>query len=90
MARQPYYPKRFEVGQKVLLYNSRFRLFSGKLKSTCLDLFEVIQVFPYGAVEIMNEKREKFKVNGQRLKPYLTSEIIPKELIYPLGDSSPT
>ena len=82
--------KQFEVGQKVLLYNSRLRLFPGKLKSRWSGPFEVTQVFPYGAVEVVNARNERFKVNGQRLKPYLAGEIVPKGFICPLGDSSST
>ncbi|XP_071927369.1 uncharacterized protein [Coffea arabica] len=81
-------PKQFQVGQKVLLFNSRLRLFPGKLKSRWSGPFEVTQVFPYGAVEVANSRNERFKVNGQRLKPYLAGEIVPKGLICLLGDSS--
>ncbi|XP_071905800.1 uncharacterized protein [Coffea arabica] len=69
-------PKQFQVGQKVLLFNSRLRLFPGKLKSRWSGPFEVTQVFPYGAVEVANSRNEKFKVNGQRLKPYLAGLAI--------------
>ena len=59
-------------GMKVLLFNSRLRLFPGKLKSRWSGPFVVMQVFPYGAVELLNPRtNEKFKVNGQRVKPYL-------------------
>mgnify|MGYP004711024427 CR=1 FL=1 len=50
--------KQFEVGQKVLLYNSRLRLFPGKLKARWSGPFEVTQVFPYGAVEVVNARNE--------------------------------
>ncbi|XP_071932873.1 uncharacterized protein [Coffea arabica] len=68
-------PKQFQVGQKVLLFNSRLRLFPGKLKSRWSGPFEVTQVFPYGAVEVANSRNERFKVNGQRLKPYLAGTM---------------
>ena len=42
--------KEFEMGQQVLLFNSRLKLFTGKLKSRWLRLFTVTQVFPYGGV----------------------------------------
>ena len=64
--------KTFEIGQKVLLYNSRLHLFSGKLKSKWSGPFIVKNVYPYRAVEIENPKNSiTFKVNGQRIKPYL-------------------
>ncbi|XP_071905746.1 uncharacterized protein [Coffea arabica] len=81
-------PKQFQVVQKVLLFNSRLRLFPGKLKSRWSGPFEVTQVFSYGAVEVANSRNERFKVNGQRLKPYLAGEIVPKGLICLSGDSS--
>ena len=64
--------KTFEPHQKVLLYNSRLHIFPGKLHSRWTGPFIVKIVHPYGAVEIENLKNEKlFKVNGQRLKPFL-------------------
>ena len=66
--------KTFVPGQKVLLYNSRLHLFSGKLKSRWTGPFVVKTVFPHGAVEISDTKiGNDFKVNGQRLKPFLES-----------------
>ena len=68
--------KEFHEGQFVLLYNSRLKLFLGKLKSRWLGPFKVIKVYPYGAVEISNEKGKVFKVNGHHLKPYLIGDTI--------------
>ena len=63
--------REFKVGQKVLLHNSQLKLFSSKLKSRWTGPFEVTQVFPYGAIEIKDQNRVPFKVNGQRLKSYI-------------------
>ncbi|BFG34712.1 hypothetical protein CerSpe_209860 [Prunus speciosa] len=64
--------KDFFAGQKVLLFNSRLRLFPGKLKSRWCGPFTILQVFPSGVIEVRHdEKGTVFKVNGQRLKPYL-------------------
>ncbi|KAL5537987.1 hypothetical protein UlMin_045695 [Ulmus minor] len=64
--------KSFFSGQKVLLYNSRLHLFPGKLRSRWSGPFLVRTIFPHGAVEIENPKNsDVFKVNGQRLKPFL-------------------
>jgi ribosomal protein S16 len=58
-------------GQKVLLFNSRLKLFPGKLKSRWSGPFKLVKIYPHGAVELLNEKSgEKFKVNGQRVKTY--------------------
>lgn len=63
--------KNFVVGQKVLLFHSRLKLFPGKLGSRWVGPFVVTNVFPYGAIEIKSSKTSKeFKVNGHRLKPY--------------------
>lgn len=56
--------REFVVGQKVLLYNSRLRLFLGKLHSHWSSPFKVVKVFPHGAVEVHHETKGTFKVNG--------------------------
>ena len=64
--------KTFNIGQKVLLYNSRLHLFPGKLRSRWTGPFLVKKVFSHGAIEIENPSNGViFKVNGQRLKPFL-------------------
>ncbi|CAN6551449.1 unnamed protein product [Malus baccata var. baccata] len=84
--------KEFVPGQKVLLYNSRLRLFPGKLRSKWIGPFEVTQVMPHGAIEIKNlQTRELFKVNGQRLKHYLDATLPEiKEVAYFEAPSSVT
>ncbi|XP_062077409.1 uncharacterized protein LOC133782179 [Humulus lupulus] len=62
--------------QQVLLFNSRLKLFLGKFKSRWSGPFTILQVFPYGSVEVTSEKTGKFKVNGQRLKLYLVVSLI--------------
>ncbi|XP_049410633.1 uncharacterized protein LOC125873828 [Solanum stenotomum] len=61
----------FTPGDLVLLFNSRLRLFPGKLRSKCSGPFKVTQVFQSGAIELENDKGERFKANGQRIKAYL-------------------
>jgi len=62
----------FEPGQKFLLYNSRLHLFPGKLRSRWIGPFIVRSVFYHGAIEIEDPRNgSTFKVNGQRLKPFL-------------------
>ncbi|KAM1106352.1 hypothetical protein EV2_003342 [Malus domestica] len=63
--------KTFSVGQKVLLFNSRLRLFPVKLCSKWIGPFVITNVFVHGAVQIQSLKTgHEFKVNGYRLKPY--------------------
>ncbi|GJW74313.1 reverse transcriptase domain-containing protein [Tanacetum coccineum] len=42
----------FKVGDRVLLFNSRLKIFSGKLKTHWTGPFTVAQVFPYGTIEL--------------------------------------
>ncbi|XP_022889495.1 uncharacterized protein LOC111405035 [Olea europaea var. sylvestris] len=62
--------REFKVGQKVLLYNSRLKLFPGKLRLRRSGPYTITQVFPHGEVEITHDNKGTFKVNGQRLKHY--------------------
>ncbi|GJW68794.1 hypothetical protein Tco_0123218 [Tanacetum coccineum] len=67
--------KDFKVGDKVLLYNSRLKMYPGKLKSKWSGSNIVKMVYPYGAVEIIDKNGCNFKVNGQRLKKYYECDI---------------
>nr|GEU91019.1 hypothetical protein [Tanacetum cinerariifolium] len=65
-----YGDKNFKVGDKVFLFNSRFKMHSGKLKSRWYGPNVVKIVYLYGTIEIIDRNRISFKVNGQRLKKY--------------------
>jgi hypothetical protein len=55
----------FELGQKVILYNSRLHLFPGKIRSRWTGPFIVRSVSSYGAIEIEDPTNgTTFKVNG--------------------------
>nr|GEY83703.1 reverse transcriptase domain-containing protein [Tanacetum cinerariifolium] len=54
----------FNVGDQVLLFNSRLEIFSGKLKSRWSGPFTIAKVFPYGTVELSQANGPNFKVNG--------------------------
>ncbi|CAN6566247.1 unnamed protein product [Malus baccata var. baccata] len=84
--------KSFVIGQKVLLFNSRLRLFPGKLHSRWVGPFVITNIFPHGAVEIQSAKTGyMFKVNRHRLKPYYESfaehdvEVVPLQELVPFG-----
>ncbi|GJV96556.1 reverse transcriptase domain-containing protein [Tanacetum coccineum] len=66
----------FNVGDRVLLFNSRLKIFSGKLKTRWTGPFTVAQVFPYGTVELSQTDGPNFKVNGHRLKHYFCEGTI--------------
>nr|GFA13423.1 hypothetical protein [Tanacetum cinerariifolium] len=58
----------FNVGDRVLLFNSRLKNFSGKLKTRWSRPFTITKVFPYDMVELSQANGPNFKVNGYRLK----------------------
>ncbi|GJZ88443.1 hypothetical protein Tco_0660225, partial [Tanacetum coccineum] len=51
----------FNVGDRVLLFNYRLKIFSGKLKTRWTGPFTVAQVFPYGAIELSQTDGLNFK-----------------------------
>ncbi|GJU56236.1 reverse transcriptase domain-containing protein [Tanacetum coccineum] len=65
----------FNVGDQVLLFNSRLKMFSGKLKSHWSGPFTISQVFPYGTVKLSQNSGPNFKVNGDRIKHYFGGEV---------------
>ncbi|GJR21174.1 reverse transcriptase domain-containing protein [Tanacetum coccineum] len=62
---------------KIKNFNSRLKIFSGKLKTRWTGPFTVAQVFPYGTVELSQTDGPNFKVNGHRLKHYFGGDIPP-------------
>ena len=66
--------KEFRAGDQVLLFNSRLRIFLGKLKSKWSRPYTVVSSTTFGAVTLRTDAGEEFKVNGQRLKHYLSRE----------------
>ncbi|GJX51177.1 reverse transcriptase domain-containing protein [Tanacetum coccineum] len=65
----------FNIGDRVLLFNSRLKIFSGKLKTRWIGPFTVAQVFPYGTIELSQTDGPNFKLNGHRLKYYFGGDI---------------
>ncbi|XP_006590129.1 uncharacterized protein [Glycine max] len=69
LQRQNYHPS-----QQVLLFNSRLRLFPGKLKSKWPGPFVIKEVRPHGALELVDPTagtpEKRWTVNGQRLQIY--------------------
>jgi len=62
----------FTPGDKVLLFNSRVKLFGhGKLRSKYEGPFKVINSSSHGAITLQNDEGTLFKVNSQRLKLFL-------------------
>nr|GEY94571.1 DNA-directed DNA polymerase [Tanacetum cinerariifolium] len=78
----------FNVGDQVLLFNSRLKIFSGKLKTRWSGPFSITQVFPYGTVELSQPNGPNFKVNGHRVKHYfigdIPSKVVPDLHTFPM------
>ena len=76
---KPYHDKKllkksFQPGHQVLVFNSRLKLFPGKLKSKWSGPFTIKEVKPYGVVELMDpssdDPKRSWVVKDQRLKLY--------------------
>nr|GFA55013.1 reverse transcriptase domain-containing protein [Tanacetum cinerariifolium] len=65
----------FSVGDRVLIFNSRLKIFSGKLKTRWTGPFTIVYVFPYGTIELSQPDGLNFKVNGHRVKHYFRGDI---------------
>ncbi|GJU99345.1 reverse transcriptase domain-containing protein [Tanacetum coccineum] len=67
----------FNVGDQVLLFNSRLKIFSGKLKSRWSGPFTITEVFPYGTAKLSHPGGLNFKVNCHNLKHYFGGDTPP-------------
>nr|GEZ98889.1 reverse transcriptase domain-containing protein [Tanacetum cinerariifolium] len=65
----------FNVGDQVLLFNSRLKIFSGKLKTHWSGPFTITRVFPYGTIELSQPNSLNFKENGHRVKHYFGGDV---------------
>nr|GEU80712.1 reverse transcriptase domain-containing protein [Tanacetum cinerariifolium] len=70
----------FNIGDQVLLFNSRLKIFLGKLKTRWSGPFTITLVFPYGTVELSQTDGPNFNMNGHKLKHYF-GEDIPKMVV---------
>nr|GFC50860.1 reverse transcriptase domain-containing protein [Tanacetum cinerariifolium] len=66
----------FNVGDQVLLFNSRLKIFYGKLKTRWSGPFTITRVFPYSTIELSQPNGPNFKVNGHRVKHYFGGDIL--------------
>ncbi|XP_016546390.1 uncharacterized protein LOC107846545 [Capsicum annuum] len=62
--------REFHVGDDVFLFNSRLKLFAGKLRSKWWGPFVISNVYPSGSIGLEDHEKKKFVVNGQLLKHY--------------------
>ena len=78
--------KECHEGQKVLIFNSKLKLFTRKLRSRWSGSFEVTKMLPFGTIKVTHPTKETFKVNGQRLKPYIDGNFDKLKASIPLRD----
>nr|GEX27612.1 reverse transcriptase domain-containing protein [Tanacetum cinerariifolium] len=70
----------FNVGDQVLLFDSRLKIFSGKLKTRWSGPFTITKVYPYGTAKLAHADGSNFKVNYHRLKHYYGGDVPPMDL----------
>nr|GFA20174.1 reverse transcriptase domain-containing protein [Tanacetum cinerariifolium] len=70
----------FNVGDQVLLFNSRLKIFSGKLKSRWSGPFTISEIYPYGTAKLIHPDGCNFNVNCHRLKHYHGGDPPPLEI----------
>nr|GEW80329.1 reverse transcriptase domain-containing protein [Tanacetum cinerariifolium] len=70
----------FNVGDQVLLFNSRLKIFSGKLKSRWSGPFTISEVYQYKTAKLVHLDGSNFKVNCHRLKHYHGGDTPPLEI----------
>nr|GEV12122.1 DNA-directed DNA polymerase [Tanacetum cinerariifolium] len=70
----------FNVGDQVLLFNSRLKIFSGKLKSRWSGPFTILEIYPYETAKLVHPDGCNFKVNCHRLKHYHGGDPPPMEI----------
>nr|GEZ63418.1 hypothetical protein [Tanacetum cinerariifolium] len=70
----------FNVGDQVLLFNSRLKIFSGKLKSRWSGPFTISKIYSYETAKLVRPDGCNFKVNCHRLKHYHRGDPSPMEI----------
>nr|GFA71814.1 reverse transcriptase domain-containing protein [Tanacetum cinerariifolium] len=71
----------FNVGDQVLFFNSRLKIFLGKLKSRWSGPFTISKIYPYGTTKLVHPDACNFKVNCHRLKHYHGGDPPPLEIL---------
>nr|GEZ13185.1 reverse transcriptase domain-containing protein [Tanacetum cinerariifolium] len=71
----------FNIGDQVLLFNSRLKISLGKLKSRWSCPFTIFEIYPYGTAKLVYPDGCNFKVNYHRLKHYHGGDLPPLEIL---------
>nr|GFA49792.1 reverse transcriptase domain-containing protein [Tanacetum cinerariifolium] len=70
----------FNVGDQVLLFNSRLKIFSSKLNSRWSGPFTIFEIYRYGTAKLVHPDGCNFKVNCHCLKHYHGGDPPPLEI----------
>nr|GFB30458.1 hypothetical protein [Tanacetum cinerariifolium] len=70
----------FNVGDHVLLFNSRLKIFLGKIKSRWSGPFTISKIYPYGTAKLIHPDGCNFQVNCHILKHYHGGDPPPLEI----------
>nr|GEU71927.1 reverse transcriptase domain-containing protein [Tanacetum cinerariifolium] len=70
----------FNVSDQVMIFNSRLKIFSRKLKSRWSGPFTIAEVYSYGTSKLVHADGSNFKVNCHRLKHYHGGDTPPLEI----------
>nr|GEZ72955.1 reverse transcriptase domain-containing protein [Tanacetum cinerariifolium] len=70
----------FNIGDQVLLFNSKLKIFSRKLKSRWSGPFTISKIYPYRTAKLTHSDGSNFKVNCHRLKHYHGGDPPPLEI----------
>ncbi|GKF97303.1 reverse transcriptase domain-containing protein, partial [Tanacetum coccineum] len=65
------------------IFNSRLKIFSGKLKTRWSGPFTITEVFPYGTTKLSHTDGSNFKVNCHRLKHYFGGDTPAPTMVIP-------
>nr|GEW12571.1 reverse transcriptase domain-containing protein [Tanacetum cinerariifolium] len=65
----------FNVGDRVLLFNSYLKVFLRNLETHWTRPFTIAHAFPYGTIELSQPDGPNFKVNGHHVKNYFGGDI---------------
>ncbi|XP_074266628.1 uncharacterized protein LOC141589906 [Silene latifolia] len=75
--------KALHKGDKVMLFNSHYKLFPGKSNSRWMGPFTIFEVGKYEDFQLIADNGSQFQVNGQRIKPYYEGEFVGEvEVLY--------
>ncbi|GJR81918.1 reverse transcriptase domain-containing protein [Tanacetum coccineum] len=68
--------KEFQEGEEVLVFNSRLKLFPGKLRTRWYGPYTVSKVYPYGTVEVLDRNGVWFKNTEARRQLSRLAQLI--------------